>query len=86
MFTIYIFVITFYENINSSFYYKNKQTYLMIFLVLFNFYTCRKQLVVNPINRKNHNDGGNNSIYIEVGANTMINNEVLSSFRLILKP
>lgn len=60
----------------------------MIFLVLFNFYTCRKQSVVNPINRKNHNDGGNNNIYIdiEVGANTMINNEALSSFRLILKP
>ncbi|WP_456060109.1 hypothetical protein [Brachyspira pilosicoli] len=37
---------------------------------------------------KNHNDGGNNNIYIdiEVGANTMINNEALSSFRLILKP
>ena len=47
----------------------------MIFLVLFNFYTCRKQSVVNPINRKNHNDGGNYNIYIEVVANTMINNE-----------
>ena len=37
---------------------------------------------------KNHNDGGNNNIYvdIEVGANTMINSNAASSFRLILKP
>lgn len=37
---------------------------------------------------KAYNDVGNNNIYIdiEVGANTMINNEALSSFRLILKP
>ena len=38
--------------------------------------------------KKNHNDGGNNNIYvdIEVGANTMINSNAASSFRLILKP
>lgn len=37
---------------------------------------------------KMYNDSGNNNIYIdiEVGANTMINSEALSSFRLILKP
>ena len=90
MFTIYIFVIIFYKNINRSFYYKNKQTYLMIFLVSFNFYACTNQSVVNPINtlieKKNHNDGRNNNIYIEVGADTMINANAASSFRLILKP
>lgn len=64
----------------------------MIFLVSFNFYACTNQSVVNPINtliekkKKNHNDGRNNNIYIEVGADTMINANAASSFRLILKP
>ena len=61
----------------------------MIFLVSFNFYACTNQSVVNPINtliEKNHNDGRNNNIYIEIGADTMINANAASSFRLILKP